>query len=258
MQKRLILCLMSPGIQLEIQIDMNISMQIPTKQQLRVLKIVFDGEIASHEIPGFRGAMAGKVGFKHILFHNHIGDNFRYAYPLIQYKRVYGHPAIVCLGAGVEEIHHFFTKKDWSLQISGRTLDMKVDRLDLNQFTMQVWDKWHSYKLHNWIGLNAKTFPAFQLIRSDEERKEFLEKKLVGNILSFAKGIDWHIDKQIQLEIQDIGPSRFVKVKGKKILAFSPTFRTNVFLPTYIGLGAKVSLGYGVVHKINKSLNHNT
>jgi len=127
-------------------------------QQIKVLTVVFDSEIAGHEIPAFRGAMANKVGHQHTLFHNHQGDGYRYAYPLIQYKRIRGKTALVCLGEGVDEIHHFFSHQDWSLRISGRDLDLKVEQLDLNEFTMQVWDQWFAYRLHNWIALNRHSY----------------------------------------------------------------------------------------------------
>jgi len=39
--------------------------------KLKYLKVLFEGEIAAHEIPAFRGAIAQKVGLGHILFHNH-------------------------------------------------------------------------------------------------------------------------------------------------------------------------------------------
>lgn len=39
------------------------------------------------EVPLFRGAVIAAVGQESsVLLHNHEGNNYRYAYPLIQYK----------------------------------------------------------------------------------------------------------------------------------------------------------------------------
>jgi hypothetical protein len=58
------------------------SHQMPHK--LRFLRVRFDGELAAHEVPAFRGAMAQKAGLEHSLFHNHTSEGYRYGYPLIR------------------------------------------------------------------------------------------------------------------------------------------------------------------------------
>ena len=218
--------------------------------RLKFLTIVFDSNMRPHEIPAFRGAVSEKVGHKHTLFHNHVRDGYRYAYPLIQYKCLRGHPALICMGAGVDEIHHYFEKKDWSINISGRQMDMKVDSLDLNQFHLQVGENFFPYRIHNWMALNQANFHEYQQLGSLSKKVNYLEKKLIGNILSFAKGIGWWIDKDqtIQVEILDLKEPKRVKFKGKYMEAFSLNFQTNVFLPNYIGLGKGVSKGFGIIH----------
>jgi len=221
-------------------------------KKIRILNVIFDTEILGHEIPAFRGAIVNKVGTKDtLLFHNHTGNNeFNYKYPLIQYKQISKKPAIVCIDQGVDEIHKFFENKNWDLDISGRTLSMKIDKLNMNQFTMQVWNKHFQYNIHHWIALNQENFPKFQAIDNLTDRILFLENTLKANILSFAKGIEWAVDKQIEVKIQDLNQMRPVNLKGKKVTGFDVQFTSNVFLPNFIGLGKSVSLGYGVVRAI--------
>jgi hypothetical protein len=217
-------------------------------KKIRLLTVVFDTEIAGHEIPAFRGAVIEKVGGDNILFHNHLeGKQFLYKYPLIQYKRMGRKPALICIDYGVDEIHKFFEKKDWNLKISDRWLEMKIDKLQMNQFVMQVWDKTFNYSISNWIALNQENHIKYQELEAMTARIEFLERTLKANILSFAKGIDWTVDKEILLSIKDIRRTRSAKVKGKYLVGFDLDFTTNVFLPNFIGLGKSVSLGYGVV-----------
>lgn len=217
-------------------------------RKIRTLRINFDGELAGHEIPAFRGAIAEKAGLENILFHNHLGkDSYSYRYPLIQYKNIGGKPGIICIEQGVDQVHHFFQQKDWSLTISGRKLNMSIENLNLNQFTMQVWDKLFHYKLHNWIALNQQNYKRFMEIQDDEERVAMLTAILKGNILSFAKGIAWQVEKPIEVFIDKGFTYRPTKLKGNKVMAFRLTFKTNVFLPNLIGLGKGVSFGFGVV-----------
>jgi len=85
-------------------------------KKIRVLSVLFDTELRASEIPAFRGAMVEKVGKKEILFHNHLPDGFRYRYPLIQYKTLGRKPAIICIEEGVDQIHKYFEKTDWSIK----------------------------------------------------------------------------------------------------------------------------------------------
>ncbi len=215
------------------------------------MQVIFDSEIKAYEVPAFRGAIIKKVGQENILFHNHLnGNGFLYKYPLIQYKTIHRHPAIVCVDYGVDEIHKFFENKDWSINISGRWLDMKIDKLNMNQFTMNVWDKHFKYNIRNWIALNQENYKKYMEMEALSEKTEFLERLLKANILSFAKGIDWQVAKPVELKITDIKELRPVRLKQQKVLGFNLDFKTNVFLPNNIGLGKSVSLGFGNVKEI--------
>ena len=66
---------------------------------VNTLLIRFQNEIANNEVAMFRGAIINAVDNSDVLFHNHTdGDGFRYAYPLIQYKRINRKAAITCIG----------------------------------------------------------------------------------------------------------------------------------------------------------------
>ncbi len=219
-------------------------------KKIRLITVVFDTEIAGYEIPAFRGAVIKKVGIDNTLFHNHLKeDTFLYKYPLIQYKMLWKKPTIMCIDYGVDEIHKFFEKKDWNLKISDRWLEMSIDKLQMNQYVMQVWDKMFDYTIQNWIALNQENFLKYQRLEAMTDKIEFLEKTLKANILSFAKGIEWTVDKEIKLKIKDLIRLRSAKIKGRNMTGFDAEFSTNVFIPNYLGLGKSVSLGYGIVRQ---------
>jgi hypothetical protein len=220
-------------------------------KKIRILIVSFDTEIQNFEVPAFRAAIIKKAGEENILFHNHLGnDGFVYRYPLIQYKTISRHPAIVCVEQGVDEIHNYFQKSDWSIEIGDRHVPMKIHRLNMNQFTMQVWDRQWDYSIRHWIALNQENYKKYNEMDALVKQALFLESILKGNILSFAKGIGWEVDKTIELSITEIKRNALVSLKGNKVSAFTLNFKCNVFLPNYIGLGKSISQGFGVVKSL--------
>lgn len=210
-------------------------------------------KIASYELPAFRGAIIDKIGREDsLLFHNHLDDKkYSYRYPLVQYKTVGKRPTLLCLHEAVEEIHKFFGQRDWSIRISDRTLEMKIANLELNNFNMQVWDRNFDYSIHHWIALDQKAYADYQALAGMGERIAKLESILVGNMIAFAKGIGWTLppkeERPLNAKIISMEEPKWVSVKGNKVLAFDMHFKTNAFLPSFVGLGKHVSLGFGLV-----------
>lgn len=225
--------------------------------KIKYLKVLFNGEIEAYEIPAFRGAIAQKVGLDHVLFHNHKENGgFRHSYPLIQYKRYKRQPVLLCLGEGVNEIHHYFAQSNWDIDISGRTVTMSIAKMDMQQYTLQVWDTFFTYTLKDWIAFtDAKEFEAYKRTDSLIERTQILEKKITNHILSMAKGIGWTVEKPIQSHIIEIGDTKAVKIKDMPFTAYKLSFKSNVFLPNFIGIGGKVSMGFGTVKMIRQNNN---
>lgn len=216
-------------------------------KKIRFLDVAFANEINAWEVPALRGAVIASVGKENTLFHNHLGKDYRFAYPLIQYKRIRKKPHLVCIEDGVDEVHHFFENKQEGLILGSRPYELKVENIHLNTFTIQVWDKSFDYFLQDWLPLNQDNYRIYKSFPSDIGKFEFLEKVLTGNILSFAKGIDWHVDKNIKVRVKDIIRTNVIKVKDVKREAFTLNFTSNVFLPNHMGLGRNVSLGYGTI-----------
>ena len=218
--------------------------------KIKFLKVEFTDTMQPWEIPAFRGAVVAKVGRAHHWFHNHLNDDkFLYRYPKIQYKCVNHRPMLLCVHEGVDEIHKLFEQPDWSINISQRNLDMRIQRLDMHEFEMAVNAQPQSYHIKQWVALNQKNYEEYQQLSGLVERITFLEKKLVAHIISFAKGVKWHIDKRFEVKITDLSPPRWVKEKDNHLMGFNVSFETSIFLPDFLGLGRKVSIGYGVVQR---------
>jgi Cas6b C-terminal domain/Cas6b N-terminal domain len=222
--------------------------------KIRFLNVQFDAEVRGYEIPAFRAAVIEKAGRDNIAFHNHLTDHeFAYGYPVIQYKKVGGNPAIICVDYGVDEIHHFFQNQNWDIRIGERVVPLVIKSLQMNQFNVQIWEKRFEYEIRNWLALNQENHLKYGALTTDEERHELLRRVLVGNHIALAKGIKWDVDKPIELHISDITHQKQTTFKGTKLLAFDLRFSSNVFLPDYIGLGKGVSHGFGTVRHLKKA-----
>ncbi len=131
--------------------------------KLRTILIMFEEPLRYNELNAFRAAIIEKAGRKHILFHNHLNDQqYLYKYPRIQYKIDRSHPIIFCLNEGIDEIHHFFSKPSWDLIIHDKLYKVKVKKLLINQFNMQVWDTHFRYRLQRWHALNQSNYKLFK------------------------------------------------------------------------------------------------
>lgn len=220
---------------------------------IKFLKVLFNDRIQPWEIPAFRGAMVAKVGKQHDWFHNHLNEEkYLYRYPKIQYKCAKRRPMLVCLHEGVDEIHKLFDQPDWTLQMQQRSLEMSIYRLELHEFNIRLLDKPQRYQLHRWVALNEKNYTEYQQLNALTDKISFLEQKLASHIISFAKSIQWHIHERFEVKIAELSTPRWVKIKNTHMMSFDLLFDTRVFLPDYLGLGRKVSLGFGTVKRVNK------
>lgn len=215
----------------------------------KLLIATFEQELEPWEIIAFRGAIASKVGKDESLFHNHIDDKFVYSYPLIQYKIIQKKAGIIGIASGAENIYKIFEKGSSEISIGEKSFPLTLDQMNLKTVTLQVWDTLFNYRIKNWIGLKSENFKKYQELEGLAEKTQFLEKVLTGNIITMAKGLDWTIDKPIEVKITDLKSQKMIKYKNMAHLAMDLEFKCNVSLPDYIGLGKGPSQGFGVVTK---------
>lgn len=222
--------------------------------QTMILK--FSNELRDYEIPAFRGAINQILEKKDILFHNHKEEGFRYSYPLIQYKTIGKKAAIVCIGEGTNEIGELFNCKNKTLLIGDSSVELSLESINAYQTRILFSENKLSYTLRNWLPLNSKNSSEYMAMDSYEERIVYLEKILVGNILSFAKGLNLRIENQINCKITNCSDPKLIKHKGVRMMGFQVEFQINLVLPQYIGLGKASSHGYGIL-RIKRQTNNN-
>lgn len=225
--------------------------------RIPLLTILLEGELHDSDIPLFRGAVLHSMGGEaDVLFHNHRGnDGYRYSYPLIQYKRLHGQPAIVCIGEGVEAIGQFLSEKHLTLQIGEETCEFGVSKVLPTTCLIKTWNSQMPYRLRRWLPLNSENYERYKALECMADKTTLLEKILVGNILSMCKGLGITIEEQIALVVTDITRIGTQSYKCTRQLVFDVEFTTNISLPAYAGLGKNASVGFGIISRIIENNN---
>lgn len=218
-------------------------------KRIRVLTVKYTADIAQHEVPLFRGAVNAAMGGEaNILFHNHKDDNsLRYSYPLVQYKRIGGKAAMVCISSGTDVIGQFLATDSDIMILGDRQVRLEIESIVPRQLMVQTWNSKFAYNLRRWIPLNAGNYKNYQKCDSLTEKIGLLEKILIGNLLSLAKGLEINVTEQIEVKIKKIEEPYAVKNKNIKLLAFDIEFVSNMSIPDFVGLGKNASIGFGIV-----------
>lgn len=221
-------------------------------KNVNVFVVKFCNEIKFHEVPLLRGAVLKLIGDDvEVLYHNHTDDStFRYSYPLIQYKRIRGRAAVFCIADGTNAVGQLLSSESYDVMLGDRPVTLEIDSVSPRRNIVQTWDSEFRYYLRNWLPLNSQNYQEYRRLEGLAERVAFLENILVGNLLSFAKGVGIEVEGKIYCKLQVVEEPRIAKVKGVKVMSFDVQFCTNMSLPDYMGLGKHVSIGYGTVARV--------
>lgn len=217
----------------------------------RIVFATFKNQITWEELPYFRGCMI-QQSENHLLFHNHKEDGYHYAYPLVQYKCIGGYAVLVGLNEGGIAIERMLEDKpSIPCQLGNRYTEMELIGIRSQKILIQCQTEMQTYSIKGWLPLNSENYQLYLSANGIVEQIQMLERILVGNILSFAKGIGVFFENQVCCVIQQIKQEKVVSYKNVELMSFSVVFQSNVSLPDYIGLGKSVSMGNGIVTKVN-------
>jgi len=125
-----------------------------------------------------------------------------------------------------------------------KTITIKEEDIDIQGISLS-----YSF-LTPWLALNEKNYEKYQGLENWAEKKRFLAKILVGNIISMSKGLGYTVPEPIKADISKIREVR-TSLKGTPMLGFLGTFSVNFSIPDYFGLGKSVSRGFGTVRRLN-------
>ena len=205
-------------------------------------------ELRTRDAHKLRGYFGNLFLEKSELLHNHMGNGkFRYQYPKVQYKVIESTPTLVGIAEGAVLLTELFLKIR-ELNIDGKIYpvlqkNMEARRVEPGTVVAPI-----TYRFETlWMGLNQKNHPVYDNAKP-HEKKNLLEKILVGNCLSFFKSLDIFADTRLSSKVNFTEKS--TQFKNNTMTAFEGIFELNAELPDYIGLGKQVSRGFGTIRKV--------
>jgi hypothetical protein len=99
-----------------------------------------------------------------------------------------------------------------------------------------------------WLALNQQNAKKFYDLKGKAERDAFMQKLLTTRLLTLAKSLDYRITAPITCEAKV--RFRRDRIGAENLMVFKGTFRTNLCIPDYLGIGRSVSQGYGTIKRI--------
>ncbi len=199
----------------------------------------------AHKLRGY----FGKIFEEHSpLLHNHYeSGELRYKYPLVQYKVVNRIPTLVALQEGAQLLTGLFLSMK-EIKINDTVYPILSKNIKSEMVNIGVSSELKEYRFQTlWMGLNQTNHRQYINEKESRIKKKLLDRILIGNILSFFKGLEIRLNKDEILMVTTRLEEKSTKFKDKDMLAFSGSFVVNANLPQRIGLGKGVSRGFGTV-----------
>ncbi len=218
--------------------------------QLAYQEFIFKQDLAPYETNLLRSAVLKSIGKTDLLYHNHLDNGFYYNYPHIQYKSILGKAAILYLDKAVSSIGRLSSYFNTKVDVNGRTISFEIDKIRAHLFDLRVHPSLSYYDIINWLPLQEDYYRQYRELQTAEQRIDLLQKKMIQNILTFAKSVGWFIAEEVIVKDIKIYKKKWISFKDEKFIGFNLRFATNVFLPSHIGLGKGAAHNYGVVYPV--------
>lgn len=207
--------------------------------------------ISSNDADKIRGYIGRKFIDDSFLHHHTENNKLIYSYPVVQYKVIDSNPLLIGIKDGVESLWKVFDDMS-ELNLDNTAHEIFDKKSLLKQVHIGILDNQIPYSfLTPWLALNEKNYDKYQRLGSWANKKELLEKILIGNIISMSKSLGYTVPEPIKANIQNIKEIQ-TKLKGTPMLGFLGAFSVNFEIPDYWGIGKSVSRGFGTVKRVKE------
>lgn len=214
-------------------------------KNIAILK--FKENLGTADLRCFRGAIIDMVGKDNPYFHNHEDGGLRYGYSMIQYKVLDGHVCLVGIAEAAMAVMQLVGRFPHSLKIGKKEMEFHVETCSLTPYIPLMEDAPKLYRLRNYLALTDDNFKKYHRMLALTDKITFLEQIITGNILSFFKGIGYHVEERIECAITEMKELSEQSYKHVKFDSFEIKFVCNVELPDGIALGKSGSVGFGTL-----------
>lgn len=210
------------------------------------VRVNFENQMNPSDAAKIRGYIGNKYDANN-LTHNHEGEHYIYRYPLIQYKVIDKQPMICGLLEGAQVATQIALEVN-EMTLAGKKIDTLAKSIEVEQVEVgESTDYIHYQFITPWIALNDENVKKYKEI-SQIEQENLLKRILIGNIITFSKGIAYTVQTQLYAWIA-LKPVT-VQFKNMNMQGFVGEFKVNYELPNYIGIGKSISRGFGTIKKV--------
>jgi Cas6b C-terminal domain/Cas6b N-terminal domain len=222
---------------------------------MRSLHLCFDLPLERRDIAGFRASVARAAGLEQDLFHNHRAEGgVAYRYPQVMYRSEKGLAAIVGIDEGADAIFDWYARCGGYLLWNDVEHPLRVIQLHLREHALRYHPTPRLYRLAQWLPFNQQHYREWSDLPDLAPRIAALDRLLVAHILTFCRAVNWRLPQRLEASVTTIGASYRTRLMGNDMMAFDLTFRSNLVLPGWIGLGRGVSHGFGVCKPEKKAI----
>lgn len=216
--------------------------------------LIFPRCVGQGEATHLRGFFGREFADEIMLHHHEADGRLRYEYPKVQFKVIDREARLIGFNEGAQLVTRIWTEVDQT-KIGDEVLPIIDAKLSRRQDFVGESDYPIAYRFRTpWLGLNQENHAKYDRITDPASRRELLERSLVGNSLSFAKGFKHHVQSRI---VADCGELKEVSIrfKGVPMIGFIGVMRANFHIPDHAGIGKSVSRGFGTVERIQPQSN---
>ncbi|WP_020534935.1 CRISPR-associated endonuclease Cas6 [Lewinella cohaerens] len=219
---------------------------------IQLLTTTFDLPLTLAEISRWRGAWCEMAGWEVDRFHNHRSGDGKviYRYPLLQYRTYRRQAGFVAIQEAVKDVQQTLAVNEWQIRWKNTLTSLGIRNFQLDNYELHLDQKWHSYRIHNYLPFNKDNFEQWQNLDLLQDKIALLARIIPGHLISFAKSVHWRIPGRFDIEITNLTSQRPIALHQILRPAFDLEFRTQLILPSNIGLGKGVSHGFGVLEKL--------
>ncbi|MDR2511501.1 MAG: hypothetical protein LBC89_03430 [Bacteroidales bacterium] len=222
-------------------------------KKVPVIVVKFTNEIQQKDISAFRTALLNELILKGCKLNNYakkISDS-PYAYPFIQFKRIKNKAVLFAIAKGTENILNFLTAFDFECFFRENKEKIILESVKEDEYIIRTSEYFYSYSIRRYLPFNIDSKERYDKIISQANQKLYIERQLLTNIKNFAKSIDVELDDKITVAIDSITDTGVKFYKRMPYDSFDISFKANISIPNYTGLGKIISHGFGSVVRID-------
>jgi len=219
--------------------------------KIKTAYLILETDAPVKENPNKLRGYIGKKFDEYPILHHHIkNDEFLYSYPKVQYKVIEGTASILGIEEGakvLKEISDNFNE----IFLGKRSYKIKQKIIYEQEFDVKICRKTQYKFITPWIALNTDNYQLYRDLDNWRDKKIFLNKILVGNILSMCKGLGIIVNRK--LYVHSLLNFQKIEYKGLDFLGFTGEFKVNFKIPDFFGLGKGVSQGFGTIKEVENA-----